>query len=161
MFVLTPMQEEAVKRIGNKDNVLLLSPTGSGKTLAFLLPILDMLKPRLPHLPLADEASPLAVIVVPSRELALQMEQVLKEQLAEQGSHLLLPKNQVGDLQQSVVVAESLTAPVEKGQKLGELTVTDGTDALVTIPITAAEAVPRLTWSEMYVHLLRAAFLAK
>lgn len=85
MFVLTPMQEEAEKRIGNKDNVLLLSPTGSGKTLAFLLPILDMLKPRLPHLPLADEASPLAVIVVPSRELALQMEQVLKEQLAEQG----------------------------------------------------------------------------
>ena len=93
--------------------------------------------------------------------VALGTADTVQPQLAEQGSHLLLPKNQVGDLQQSVVVAESLTAPVEKGQKLGELTVTDGTNALVTIPITAAEAVPRLTWSEMYVHLLRTAFLAK
>lgn len=93
--------------------------------------------------------------------VALGTADTVQPQLAEQGSHLLLPKNQVGDLQQSVAVAESLTAPVEKGQKLGELTVTDGTNALVTIPITAAEAVPRLTWSEMYVHLLRNAFLAK
>ena len=93
--------------------------------------------------------------------VALGTADTVQPQLAEQGSHLLLPKNQVGDLQQSVVVAESLTAPVEKGQKLGELTVTDGVNALVTIPITAAEAVPRLTWSEMYVHLLRNAFLAK
>ena len=93
--------------------------------------------------------------------VALGTADTVQPQLAEQGSHLLLPKNQVGDLQQSVVVAESLTAPVEKGQKLGELTVTDGTNAIVTIPITAAEAVPRLTWSEMYVHLLRNAFLAK
>ena len=93
--------------------------------------------------------------------VALGTADTVQPQLAEQGSHLLLPKNQVGDLQQSVVVAESLTAPVEKGQKLGELTVTDGANALVTIPITAAEAVPRLTWSEMYVHLLRNAFLAK
>ena len=93
--------------------------------------------------------------------VALGTADTVQPQLAAQGSHLLLPKNQVGDLKQSVVVAESLTAPVEKGQKLGELTVTDGTNALVTIPITAAEAVPRLTWSEMYVHLLRAAFLAK
>ena len=93
--------------------------------------------------------------------VALGTADTVQPQLAEQGSHLLLPKNQVGDLQQSVVVAESLTAPVEKGKKLGELTVTDGTNALVTIPITAAEAVPRLTWSEMYVHLLRNAFLAK
>ena len=79
MFVLTPMQEEAARHIVRKDNVLLLSPTGSGKTLAFLLPILDMLEPRLPQLPPMSEASPLAAVVVPSRELALQMEQVLKE----------------------------------------------------------------------------------
>ena len=74
--------------------------------------------------------------------VALGTADTVQPQLAEQGSHLLLPKNQVGDLQQSVVVAESLTAPVEKGQKLGELTVTDGANALVTIPITAAEAFP-------------------
>lgn len=92
--------------------------------------------------------------------VAMGTADTVQPELGEQGGHLLLPKNQVGDLQQSVVVAESLTAPVEKGQKLGELTVSDGTKALVTIPITAAEAVPRLSWSEMYAQLLRGAFLA-
>lgn len=92
--------------------------------------------------------------------VALGTADTVQPQLGEQGSHLLLPKNQVSELQQSVVVAESLTAPVEKGQKLGELTVSNGTDALVTIPITAAESVPRLTWREMYMRLLHAAFLA-
>lgn len=92
--------------------------------------------------------------------VALGTADTVQPQLGEQGSHLLLPKNQVSELQQSVVVAESLTAPVEKGQKLGELTVSNGTDALVTIPITAAESVPRLTWREMYMRLLHVAFLA-
>lgn len=92
--------------------------------------------------------------------VALGAANTVQPQLSEQGSHLLLPKNQVGELQQSVIVAESLTAPVEKGQKLGELTVSNGTDTLLTIPITAADAVPRLTWSEMYTQLLRGAFLA-
>lgn len=93
--------------------------------------------------------------------VALGTADTVQPRLAEQGRCLLLPKNRAGELQQSVVIAESLSAPVEKGQKLGELTVSDGTEALLTIPITAAEAVERLTWQEMYARLLRAAFLAK
>ena len=88
MFVLTPMQEETARSIVRKDSVLLLSPTGSGKTIAFLLPILDMLEPRLPQLSPTSEASPLAVVVVPSRELALQMTEVLKELLATRGTEV-------------------------------------------------------------------------
>lgn len=92
--------------------------------------------------------------------VALGVADTVQPQLSEQGSHLLLPKSQVGDLQQSVVVAESLTAPVETGQRLGELTLSNGTDTLLTVPITAAESVPRLTWSDMYGRMLRGAFLA-
>lgn len=92
--------------------------------------------------------------------VAMGTSDTVQPQLSEQSSHLLLPKNQVGDLQQSVIVAESLAAPVEAGQKLGELTVSNGADTLLTVPITAAESVPRLTWSEMYAQLLRGAFLA-
>lgn len=92
--------------------------------------------------------------------VALGVTDTVQPQLSEQGSHLLLPKSQVGDLQQSVIVAESLTAPVEAGQKLGELTLSNGTDTLLTVPITAAESVPRLTWSDMYGRMLRGAFLA-
>ena len=36
--------QEAVMRLENRKDLILLSPTGSGKTLAFLLPLLSQLK---------------------------------------------------------------------------------------------------------------------
>jgi ATP-dependent RNA helicase DeaD len=68
---LNEMQEAAQDVILNDNNVLLLSPTGSGKTLAFLLPIFEMLQPEI--------LSVQCLILVPSRELGLQIEQVWKK----------------------------------------------------------------------------------
>ncbi len=68
---LNEMQVAAEETILSDNNVLLLSPTGSGKTLAFLLPILEMLKPEI--------LSVQCLILVPSRELGLQIEQVWKK----------------------------------------------------------------------------------
>ena len=68
---LNEMQEVAQDAILNDSNVLLLSPTGSGKTLAFLLPIFEMLQENI--------ASVQCLILVPSRELGLQIEQVWKK----------------------------------------------------------------------------------
>ncbi len=68
---LNEMQEAAQETILNENNVLLLSPTGSGKTLAFLMPILEMLLPEI--------LSVQCLILVPSRELGLQIEQVWKK----------------------------------------------------------------------------------
>jgi ATP-dependent RNA helicase DeaD len=68
---LNDMQLAAQKAILNEPNVLLLSPTGSGKTLAFLLPVLQMLQP--------ENKSVQCLILTPSRELALQIEQVWKK----------------------------------------------------------------------------------
>ena len=65
---LNPMQEESYQLITTKSDVVLLSPTGTGKTLAFLLPIISILNPD------CDEVQ--VLIVVPTRELALQVEQV-------------------------------------------------------------------------------------
>ena len=67
---LNPMQEEAKLAIHSNPNVVLLSPTGTGKTLAFLLPIIDELD--------ADCAEVQVLIIVPSRELAIQIEQVVR-----------------------------------------------------------------------------------
>lgn len=67
---LKPMQKEAFETISKKKDVILLSPTGSGKTLAFLLPLLDRIN-------LKKQAVQI-LILVPSRELALQIEQVFK-----------------------------------------------------------------------------------
>jgi len=68
---LNEMQVAAQETILSDNNVLLLSPTGSGKTLAFLLPIFEMLKPEI--------LSVQCLILVPSRELGLQIEQVWKK----------------------------------------------------------------------------------
>lgn len=67
---LNSMQEEAIATIHKNKNTILLSPTGSGKTLAFLLPLIEMLDANL------EEVQ--ALILVPSRELAIQIEQVVR-----------------------------------------------------------------------------------
>ena len=61
---LNAMQEETLSAILHTDrDVVVLAPTGSGKTLAYLLPIATRLDAKL------DEVQ--AVVIVPSRELAL------------------------------------------------------------------------------------------
>lgn len=68
---LNPMQEEALLSISAVENTVLLSPTGSGKTVAFLLPTMEGLDKNSEHVQL--------LILVPSRELAIQIEQVIRE----------------------------------------------------------------------------------
>ncbi len=68
---LNDMQVAATDAISHQDDVQLISPTGSGKTLAFLLPLTDLLK--------AELQGTQVLIIVPSRELAIQIEQVFKQ----------------------------------------------------------------------------------
>ena len=68
---LNEMQIAAEETILKTANTLLLSPTGSGKTLAFLLPIYQMLLEEINQVQ--------CLILVPSRELGLQIEQVWKK----------------------------------------------------------------------------------
>ena len=68
---LNPMQEEALTAIDCSSDIVLLSPTGTGKTLAYLLPIIEKLDAK------SNEIQ--VLILVPSRELALQIEQVIRE----------------------------------------------------------------------------------
>jgi len=67
---LNPMQEETQLAVASSDEVILLSPTGTGKTVAFLLPLLAALD--------TDLVAVQALILVPSRELAIQIEQVVR-----------------------------------------------------------------------------------
>lgn len=67
---LNEMQQASLEATSQNNNVVILSPTGSGKTLAYLLPVLRSLDRSIPKTQ--------ALIVVPSRELALQIEQVFK-----------------------------------------------------------------------------------
>ena len=69
---LNDMQNAAVGAAKKGGDVVLLAPTGSGKTLAFLLPVLSELENL-------EKDRVQALILVPSRELALQIEQVFKQ----------------------------------------------------------------------------------
>ena len=62
--------QQAVLDAGTTRDMVLLSPTGSGKTLAFLLPLLTLLRPEKKEIQ--------ALIIAPSRELALQIETVFR-----------------------------------------------------------------------------------
>lgn len=68
---LNEMQVASLEANKKNEDVILLSATGSGKTLAFLLPILDNIK--------KDNKNTQALIVCPSRELAIQIEQVFRK----------------------------------------------------------------------------------
>ncbi len=71
IYALNEMQEKAIAVIKTTTNTILLSPTGTGKTLAFLLPTLQNIDTNITAIQ--------ALILVPSRELAIQIEQVLRE----------------------------------------------------------------------------------
>jgi superfamily II DNA/RNA helicase len=68
---LNAMQQEAQHTIHSKSEIVLLSPTGTGKTLAFLLPLVAGLD--------RDCEEIQALIIAPSRELVIQIEQVTRE----------------------------------------------------------------------------------
>lgn len=65
------MQKATSEAISQSNDVVLISPTGSGKTLAFLLPILQLMD--------LEKVGVQVLIIVPSRELALQIEKVFKQ----------------------------------------------------------------------------------
>lgn len=68
---LNEMQQAAVAASSKGNDVVLLAPTGSGKTLGFLLPLFINLD--------KGKKGVQAIVLVPSRELALQIEQVFKQ----------------------------------------------------------------------------------
>ena len=67
---LNEMQLASIEANEKNNNVILLSATGTGKTLGFLLPVVKLLD--------QGNNKTQAMIIVPSRELALQIEQVFK-----------------------------------------------------------------------------------
>ncbi|CAF4594879.1 unnamed protein product [Rotaria sp. Silwood1] len=65
----TPIQAQALPIILTGRNMIGIAKTGSGKTLAFLLP---MFRHIIDQPPLNDGDGPIAIIMTPTRELALQ-----------------------------------------------------------------------------------------
>ena len=80
---LNEMQQHAAEAItGSDGDVVLLSPTGSGKTLAYLLPLVQLINGQCSMVndqsSMVNDQWPIALVITPGRELALQSDTVLK-----------------------------------------------------------------------------------
>ncbi len=67
---LNEMQLAFIEKAASGKNLMLLAPTGSGKTISYLIPIIESLK--------IEKVGVQAMVIAPSRELSLQIEQVFK-----------------------------------------------------------------------------------
>jgi ATP-dependent RNA helicase RhlE len=70
-----PIQAEAIPAILKKKDVLGIAPTGSGKTVGYVLPILL----NLQNIPVSKSRHVKALVLVPTRELAVQVQDVFRE----------------------------------------------------------------------------------
>ena len=66
----TPIQAQAIPAIMSGRDVIGIAKTGSGKTIAFLLPLFRHVKDQRP---VAGSEGPIAIVMSPTRELALQI----------------------------------------------------------------------------------------
>ena len=69
----TDIQFKSIPQILSGQDILAIAQTGTGKTAAFAIPLISMLERLKPGL---DEQTVKAVVMVPTRELAIQIEQV-------------------------------------------------------------------------------------
>ena len=74
---------------------------------------------------------------------------------------LLVEKARLGTITTEITLDPQVSAPVAAGQKLGEMTVRAGEDILTTIDLVAAEEVPKLTWGEVTVQILKQIAMAQ
>ena len=74
---------------------------------------------------------------------------------------LLIDKSQKSSVTSTLELEPSIAAPVSKGQRLGTLTIRAGQQILAQVPMVAAQAVPRLTWGQMFVRVLKQLTMAR
>jgi len=72
IITATPIQEQAIPPLLEGKDLIGIAQTGTGKTAAFLLPILNMIMDN------PDAGYTQALIIVPTRELALQIDQAVE-----------------------------------------------------------------------------------
>ena len=70
-------------------------------------------------------------------------------------TRLLVDKGQLSAVNVKTRLETEIPAPVSKGQRLGTMTITCGDQVLKEIPLVAAEAVPRLTFWQIFGLVLK------
>ena len=77
-----------------------------------------------------------------------------------QSSRILVEKARLNEITTELRLCQDVEAPVEEGQKLGEMAVYVGDEVQQTIPIVADRAVARLTLPGIFSRFLKTLFMA-
>ena len=77
--------------------------------------------------------------------------------LCEDSAAVTVPKGEEGNVKQSVNLAESITAPVEKGQKVGTLSYTLGGETVASFDVVTADSVDAMIFLTVLTKLYHAA----
>ena len=96
---------------------------------------------------------------LPPVDVALGVVDQVQPVLGE-SSRILVDKSQINEVTTAVRLTEGVEAPVETGQKLGELVVSVAGEERQTIPLVAAQAVERITLPGIFLRLLEQLFMA-
>ncbi len=78
-----------------------------------------------------------------------------------ENTQLLVDKAQRSEITVKIELDESITAPVSQGQRLGTMTIRAGEQILAQVPMVAKTAVPRLSWWDIFLNVLRQICMAK
>ena len=73
----------------------------------------------------------------------------------------LIDKAQRDSVTTEIQLDSGVSAPVSRGQRLGEMTVRSGEQILAKVPLVAETEVDRLTWSALFVRFLKMVAMAK
>ena len=98
-----------------------------------------------------------ALFSVPSQESSVPVKMGVSNQISvvpQYTGSLLVEKGRLADINIRTALPDQITAPVEKGQVIGEITVLRGDEVLTRIPLTAAENMERLSWLDLFLQLL-------
>ncbi len=78
-----------------------------------------------------------------------------------QEPQLLIDKGQRGEVTTQIELEPTVTAPVSQGQRLGTMTIKAGEQVLAQVPMVAQTPVPRLSWGEIFLWVLRTMAMSK
>ena len=79
----------------------------------------------------------------------------------QENPRLLIDKSQRDSVHTTLELKEEIEAPVSRGQRLGTLTVKAGEQVLQQIPLVAETSVPKLSFGQLYVRILKRLCMAK
>jgi len=72
---------------------------------------------------------------------------------------VLVSKSAVSSITKTVEIVPELAAPVNAGDIVGHLSLTDGSSEIIKVPIIVSDTINRLTWAQVFAGLLRQIFL--